>query len=39
MGVGGKPAKVRKKYAHADATIHSRMGTYQQEVRKEAAAT
>ncbi|HTI43648.1 MAG TPA: type IV secretory system conjugative DNA transfer family protein [Vicinamibacterales bacterium] len=39
MGVGSKPAKVRKKYAHADQMIRSRMGTYQQEVRGEAAAT
>jgi len=39
MGVGSKPAKVRKQYAHADPTIRSRMGTYQQEVRGEAAAT
>jgi len=39
MGVGSKPAKVRKKYAHADEAIRSRMGTLQQEVRGEAAAT
>jgi type IV secretory pathway TraG/TraD family ATPase VirD4 len=39
MGVGGKPAKVRKRYAHADAAVHSRMGTYQPALRGEAAAT
>jgi type IV secretion system protein VirD4 len=39
MGIGSKPAKVRKMYAHADAAIRSRMGAYQQEVRGEAAAT
>jgi len=39
MGVGSKPAKVRKQYAHADPAIRSRMGTYQQELRGEPAAT
>ena len=39
MGVGSKPAKVRKRYAHANETIRSRMGTYQQELRGEPAAT
>ena len=39
MGLGSKPAKVRKQYAHADPAVRSRMGAYQQEVRGEAAAT
>jgi type IV secretion system protein VirD4 len=39
MGVGGKPAKVRKRYAHADAAVRGKMGTYQPELRGEAAAT
>jgi type IV secretion system protein VirD4 len=39
MGVGGKPAKVRKQYAHADPAVRSRMGVYQPELRGEAAAT
>jgi len=39
MGVGSKPAKVRKKYAHADPAVRGKMGTYQPELRGEAAAT
>jgi type IV secretion system protein VirD4 len=39
MGVGSKPAKVRKKYAHADPVLEARKGAYQPEMRREAAAT
>jgi hypothetical protein len=39
MGVGSKPAKVRKMYAHANPTLQARMGALQPEVRGAAAAT
>jgi type IV secretion system protein VirD4 len=39
VGVGGKPAKVRKMFAHADPVLRSRMGAYQPAVRDEVAFT
>ena len=39
MGVGTKPARVRKMYAHANPTLQARMGAIQPVVRGEAAAT
>jgi type IV secretion system protein VirD4 len=39
MGVGSKPAKVRKMYAHANPTLQERMGPLQPAARNEAAAT
>lgn len=39
MGIGSKPAKVRKMYAHADPAVKAKMGAYHQALRGEAAAT
>ena len=39
VGVGGKPAKVRKMFAHADPVLRSRMGAYQPQVGNETAFT
>jgi type IV secretion system protein VirD4 len=39
MGIGSKPAKVRKMYAHADPAVQAKMGTYHPALRGEAATT